>query len=91
MDHFFSVQFQQLGGDSKILNESNKPGYEETLKSEAVTSAPIDDEEPVSNDIDLNSPSEMILSKIDDSKHFNDTFKVSLKKWFSNIFSKLHL
>lgn len=82
---------QQLNGDPKVLDESNTPGYDETLKLYTTTMAPIDNEETIDNSRNVISPSEAVLSKIDDSEHFNDTMKTSLKKWFSNIFGLLHI
>lgn len=87
------MQFQQLNGDPQVLDESNTPGYDETLKLHTTAMTPIDNEESngIDNSRNAHSPSEVVLSKIDNSEHFNDTMKTSLKKWFSHIFSLLHM
>lgn len=87
----FRLQFQQLNGDPKVLDETNTPGYDETLKQYATTMAPVVNEEQIENNRNVNSPGEVILSKIDDNKNLNDTMKTTLKKWFNDIFTLLHI
>lgn len=80
-----------MNGDPEILNETNTPGYDETLRLYTTTMAPILNEETIDNGNRANSPSEVVLSKIDESENLNDTMKTSLKKWFRNIFKLLHI
>lgn len=77
-------QFQQLGGDSKFLNESNKPGYDP--KTPPTTPEPLDSD---FDDKDVDFHGKIVLSKIAESQSFNDSAKFSLKKSLINIFKKL--
>lgn len=78
-----------MGGDSKLVNESNKPGYDETLKTPPTPPTipmPIYDDD---DDENLYFHGNVVLSKIEESENFNDTEKISIKNLFSYIFSKL--
>lgn len=84
MNLLLFFNFQQLGGNSKFLNESNKPGHDASVIP--TTPEPIDADD---DDSDLDFHGKIIISKIAESLNFNDTAKFSLKKWLINILRKL--